>query len=100
MILFGAAFGDDVDHAARVLSVLGVVIAGLNAELLDCVRHGEWSVHGGVFVDIVAAIEKIIGLTNSRAIGAWNRDNTDEREEASLTAICDFSQSRPKSRQP
>jgi hypothetical protein len=52
----GAALGDDVDHAAAVLAVLGVVVAGLYAELLKGIGHGERSVDIGVLINVIAAV--------------------------------------------
>src|ERR1700684_2406644 len=36
VIMAGSALGNNVNHAAGVLAVLGVVVAGLDAELLQC----------------------------------------------------------------
>ena len=54
VILVGSALGDDIDYAARVLAVLGVVVVGFDAELLHRIGHGERHVDVGVFVQVVA----------------------------------------------
>src|SRR3989442_1170677 len=62
--------GDDIYHSAGALAVLGVVVTGLNAELLQCVREGERSVHIGHLIDIVSAVEKVVRLVGQRSVHA------------------------------
>jgi len=69
VIFFGAGLGDDVDHAAGVLAVLGLVVAGLYAELLQRVWEREGCIDVGVFVNVVAAVEKEVGLVGAGAVG-------------------------------
>ena len=64
-----AGAGDDVDDGAGALAELRVVVAGLNAELLHGVRHREGRVDVGELVDVVAAVEQVVGLVGQRAVG-------------------------------
>ena len=75
VILLGTGLGDDVDHAAGVLAVLRLVVAGLHAELLQRVGERERGVDVGVLVDVVAAIKQIVGLIGARSV----RCNQDRR---------------------
>ena len=68
-----AGLGDDVDHRARVLSVLGGVVTGLHTEFLQRIRKGEGLVDVGVLVHIVAAVELVTHHVLARAVGR-NRD--------------------------
>ena len=75
--LVGSGLGDYVDDAAGVLAVLCAVVAGLDAELLERVRHGEGRADVGIFVDVIAAVEQVVGLIGT---GAVSRDGEDARE--------------------
>src|SRR5262249_55327723 len=87
VVLVAAAAGNDVNDASRVLAVFGVVIAGLDAELLYGVRHGEWGVDVGVLVDVVAAIEEVVRLADSCAV-CGNRDGYREGLSGTLISLC------------
>jgi len=84
VILLGTGLGDDVDHAAGVLAVLRLVVAGLHAELLQRVGERERGVDVGVLVDVVAAIKQIVGLIGARSV----RCNQDvDRECLRITLV-------------
>src|SRR5579875_1515057 len=57
VVLAASALGDNVDHTTGILAILGAVVAGLNAKLLQRIGHWKWSVDVGVFVHIIAAIK-------------------------------------------
>ena len=75
MELITARLGDDVDHPARALAELRVVVAGLYAELLQRVRERERVVHVGHLIHVVAAIQKIVRLVGQRSIHTGNNGN-------------------------
>ena len=87
VIAVGAALGDDVHHAARVLAVLSVVVVGFDAELLDCIGHGEGHVDVGVLVDVVAAVEHVVGLPRQCAVGG-DRNRRGEGLGIPLVGLC------------
>ena len=58
--LIAARPRDDVHHPARVLPVLGAVVAGLNAELLQCIGERKGRVDVGVLVHVVAAVQHVV----------------------------------------
>ena len=68
--LLAAGLGDDVDDGAGALAELRVVVAGLDAELLQGVRDRERTVHVGHFVDVVAAVEEVVRLVGQSSVGA------------------------------
>ena len=65
-----AGFGDDVDHRAGALTVLGVVVAGLNAEFLHRVGERERRIDVGHFIYVVAAVQEVVRLVRQRSVGA------------------------------
>ena len=79
-----AALGDDVDHAARVLAILGVVVAGLNAELLYRVRHGERRIDVGVLIHIIAAVQQIVRLPHASSVGG---DGHNDRKRLGISLV-------------
>src|SRR5262249_22216702 len=66
-----AGAGDDVDDAAGVLSVFRAVVAGLDAELLHGVGHGEGQVDVAQEVGIGDAIEGVAGLIAVAAVDGY-----------------------------
>src|SRR6266849_2569868 len=68
MELVRARASDDVHHGAGVLTVLSAVVTGLYAEFLQGIRHGEWLVHVGVLVNIVATVQLIADLALPRSV--------------------------------
>src|SRR6185369_16084471 len=83
MKLVCAGFRDHVHHSARVLTILCTVVARLDAEFLQCVRHWKWLVDVRVFVKVVAAIKLIACLVLARTI-CHHRDCTRKRLCCSL----------------
>src|SRR6266702_4503656 len=71
----GSAARDDVHDAAGILAVLCVVVAGLNAELLQHVRKGKRGVHVGVLVDVIASVEHVVNLIRPRSIDGHGGDD-------------------------
>src|SRR5437660_7554922 len=59
MEIIGAGFGDDVNNAARVRSVLRAGVAGLHAEFLKSVRERKGLIDVGVLVHVIAAVELV-----------------------------------------
>lgn len=70
MELAAARLGHDVNDCAGALAEFGVVVAGLNAELLKCVGEWEWTVDVGHFIHVVAAVEEVIRLVGKCTVGA------------------------------
>src|SRR6185437_5660473 len=62
MKLRGASPGNDVNDGPGALAELGIVVAGLDTELLHRVGHGEGRVDVREFVNVVAAVEEVVGL--------------------------------------
>src|SRR5262245_110190 len=58
-----------VHHRPRVLSVFCAVVAGLNTEFLQSVRHREGLIDVGILVNVVAAVERIADHVLPRAVG-------------------------------
>ena len=69
MIATAAGPGHDVDDCTRALPILGAVVTGLNAELLESVGKWEGSIRHRVLVHVVAAVQQVIRLVRPRAIG-------------------------------
>src|SRR5258708_7528889 len=67
----GAGFGNDVDDRAGSAPIFRAVVVGLNAELLERVRIGEWIVDVGVMIDITSAVEMVV---DAIAAGTARRD--------------------------
>ena len=65
----GAGLGDDIYHAAGILSVFRAVVAGLHAEFLERVRERKRLIDVGVFVHVIAAIELVADGVLPRAVG-------------------------------
>ena len=60
---------NDIDDGAGGLTVLGVVVAGLNAEFLQCIREWKWRIDVGHLIEIIAAVQEEVLLAGLRAIG-------------------------------
>ena len=91
VILVGAAASDDVDHAAGVLAVLGVVVAGLYAELLQDIREWKGRVDVGVLVDVVAAVQHVVHLVGARSVDGHSSNHRERlgRPLIDVGAGCD-----------
>src|SRR5215475_14282014 len=59
----------DVHDSSGVLPVSRAVIAGLHAEFLERVRHGEGLIDVGIFVHVIAAVELVTNHILPRAVG-------------------------------
>ena len=70
MELAAAGLGDDIDHRARALAIFGVVVAGLNAELLQGIREWERAIDVGHFIHVVAAVKEEILLIGKGTVRA------------------------------
>ena len=57
MVLIRSRFGDDIDHAASVFTILRAQHSGFHAKLRDCVGEGKRQVPVAHVVLIIAAIE-------------------------------------------
>ena len=57
--IVGTGLGDDVDDATGILTVLGAVVAGLDAEFLESIGKRKRLIDVGVFIDVIAAIELV-----------------------------------------
>src|ERR1700733_6238090 len=70
-----SGLGDDIDDAARVLAVFGLIVAGLNTELLQSIGEREGLIDVGEFVVVIAAVEPVIGLVGARPVGGNGHDH-------------------------
>src|ERR1035437_7798356 len=75
MELAGAELDDDVVHRACALPELGVVVAGLNAELLQRIREWKRRIGVGHFIHVVAAVQKVILLGGECSVGTGDYGN-------------------------
>ena len=66
-----AALGNNVHNSAGIIAVLRGVVAGLNAELFECVGKWKGHVDGIKHVAISGAIQRVINLILLRAAGRY-----------------------------
>jgi hypothetical protein len=58
----GAGLCNNIDNSPGIASILGGIVARLNAEFLQCVWKREWLVRAGVDIVVVVAIHPETGL--------------------------------------
>src|ERR1035437_8904592 len=75
MELACAGLDDDVDHRSCALPEFSIVVAGLNAELLQRVREWKRRIGVGHFIHVVAAVQKVILLGGERSVGTGDYSN-------------------------
>ena len=63
----GAGLGHDVDHAARMQSVLGRQPGGLHAEFLDRIRERNGQIHVAEGIVVVAAVQQEVDAVGRAA---------------------------------
>jgi len=69
-----SGLGDDVYNAAGVAAILGAIVAGLYAELLERIREWERLVDVGIEIVVVGAVEPEADLVLARAVGGNGHD--------------------------